>query len=98
MGRAIDAAAKALSEFLQKVNIEHCYIGGYETSLTGGVRLTEDLDLCVVTDCQKALVKFPNFTLSPDNRLVYKHRGVDVYISRWVEGCYVLGNTPGVGV
>ncbi|KAJ5614723.1 hypothetical protein N7528_008377 [Penicillium herquei] len=84
--RYLDAAATALTIALKDENIPHLFLGGYATSLIGGVRVTEDIDVIVGTRCFDKLLKWPQFSRSTDNRLVFRTGRKEVLIDLMHEG------------
>ncbi|KAJ5134548.1 hypothetical protein N7526_005913 [Penicillium atrosanguineum] len=73
--RFIDAAAKETTVALTRANIRHGFIGGYTTSLIGGSRITEDIDVIVDSDPSEARNKLlqanARFTMTPSSKLVF---------------------------
>lgn len=47
--RFIDAAAKETTVALTRANIRHGFMGGYATSLIGGLRMTEVHIPCIIS-------------------------------------------------
>ncbi|KAJ5711992.1 hypothetical protein N7488_006148 [Penicillium malachiteum] len=84
--RYLDAAATALTIALKDENIPHLFLGGYATSLIGGVRVTEDIEVIVGTRCFDKLLKWPQFSQSTDNRLIFRTGRKEVLIDLMHEG------------
>ncbi|KAJ5838978.1 uncharacterized protein N7525_004166 [Penicillium rubens] len=73
--RFLDAAAKETTVALTRANIRHGFMGGYATSLIGGSRITEDIDVIVDSDPSEARNKLLQanacFTVTPSSKLVF---------------------------
>ncbi|KAI2793973.1 hypothetical protein POX_a00562 [Penicillium oxalicum] len=73
--RFLDAAAKETTVALTRANIRHGFIGRYATSLIGGSRMTEDIDVIVDSDPIEArnmlLQANARFTINPNNKLMF---------------------------
>ncbi|KAJ5583115.1 hypothetical protein N7535_001735 [Penicillium sp. DV-2018c] len=74
----LDAAAKETTAALTRANIRHGFMGGYATSLIGGSRMTQDVDVIVDSDPNEArsvlLQANARFTITPSNKLVFPGR------------------------
>ncbi|KAJ5931633.1 hypothetical protein N7516_006122 [Penicillium verrucosum] len=73
--RFLDAAAKETTVALTRANTRHGFIGGYATSLIGGSRMTEGIDVIVDSDPNEARNKLlqadARFTMTPSSKLAF---------------------------
>ncbi|OJJ50322.1 hypothetical protein ASPZODRAFT_149677 [Penicilliopsis zonata CBS 506.65] len=73
--RSLDKSAKETTTALAGANIRHGFIGGYATSLLGGLILTRDIDIIVdaePSDTRNLLLQaHPGFRLTQSNKLVF---------------------------
>ncbi|KAJ5711993.1 hypothetical protein N7488_006149 [Penicillium malachiteum] len=78
---AHDAAATSASLILRQAHVPHIFQGTYAVSLIGGDRLPEGIDMIVKHDCFNLLLRHPEFRVSPDNQLVFRHKETNIPIN-----------------